>query len=241
MSLTRFVLPGLMLGLVLSFVPSVAKATPASAVSGVVFGNLGTAGTDDPSEFTPAYLVNTTGTTNNTNRAIAQAFNTGSATFGALKLNSVTLSLFAQTTNRNATVSIYTGTSAPTTLVTGGVSDNPLVSVNAGTPSLVTFSFSADPQSGLQLLANTQYWVVFDTTGVFWADSGSQPTNNLNGSTYTYSATSRKNGSNTWVAASGYSGVGISLNAVPEPSTYALAGIGAGIAGLAQLRRRRVL
>jgi len=236
MSLTRFVLPGLMLGLVLSFVPSVAKATPASAVSGVVFGNLGTAGTDDPSEFTPTYLINTTGTTNNTNRAIAQAFNTGSATFGALKLNSVTLAVYGQGTNKTSTLKIYSGTTEPTTLL--GTSD-PISVLADSKPGSYTYFFSVNPQDGVQLIANTQYWVSLETSGVYWADSGSQPTNNLNGSTYTYSATSRKNGSNTWVAASSYSGLGISVNVVPEPSTYAMAGIGVGLAGLAQLRRRK--
>jgi hypothetical protein len=230
MSLTRFVLPGLMLGLVLSLVPSVAKA-------GVVYGNLGNAGTDDPTEFSPTYLINTAGTGATTNRALAQAFNTGAATFGALKLNSVSLALYAQTTNKSATLSVFTGLTEPTTFV--GSSLTSTVPVNSSAPFLVDFSFSLDPQDGLQLSDNTQYWVVLDTNGVYWADSGIAPTG-LNGSTYSYGDTSRKNGSNVWVNTSAtMSGLGISINAVPEPSTYVMAGIGAGIVGLTQIRRRK--
>lgn len=234
MSLTRFVLPGLMLGLVLSLVPSVAKAAP---VSSVKFGNLGNAGTDDPSEFSPAYLINSAGTTAGSNVAMAQAFNTGAATFGTLKVNSITLSLFAAGTDRATAVAIMTGLTEPTTLV--GASDNTTVTTNSGVPSLFTFSFSANPQDGLQLTANTQYWVVLGQNGVNWADSQITPTA-LNSSTYSYAATSRLNGLGNWVAASERDGLGISINAVPEPSTYVMAGIGAGLVGLAQIRRRRV-
>ena len=228
MSLTRFILPGIMLGLVLSLTPSVVKA-------GVVYGNLGNAGTDDPSEFSPTYLINTTGTTGSTNRGLAQAFNTGAATFGTLKLNSVTLAVFGQSTNKVSTLQIYSGNTEPTTLL--GTSD-PINVLADSVPGSYTYSFSADPQDGVQLAANTQYWVVLETSGVYWADSGT-PATGLNGSTYAYGATSRKNNSNAWVSTPDRSGLGISINAVPEPSTYVMAGIGAGLAGLAQLRRRK--
>ena len=236
MSLTRFILPGLMLGLVLSLTPSVATA-------GVVYGNLGSTG-DSPSIHTASGLALTDGT------YIASGFNTGlAATFGALKINSVTLSLSGSVAASSVEIWTSTGSGGsvvPNSLLGGATASSVTNIVN----NLYTFSFNADPQDGVAVTAGTDYWVVLKgpaTGSVNWYINSATNPAQQNSSTYTgltnYVRGSFDSGSaGTWSAVSAANRqLAISVNAVPEPSTYVMAGIGAGLAGLYQLRRRRSL
>lgn len=224
MTLTRFVLPSIVLGLVLSVLPSVATA-------GVVYGNLGSNGD------TPATAGVDSIALNSATRYAAAGFNTGAATFGALKLNSVTFALGSGVSASNVELWSSTGAGAaanPGAFTASAISVAPL------TGNLFTFSFNADPEDGVQLTANTNYWVVLKGPALWETQDPTSLPIVQNGSTYTnidnYVRSSINSGS-TW-STPGVHSVGFSVNAVPEPSTYALAGIGAGLVGLAKFRRR---
>jgi hypothetical protein len=224
MTLTRFVLPSLVLGLVLSLAPSVATA-------GVVYGNLGSNGD------TPAMAGVDSIALNSAARYAAAGFNTGAATFGALKLNSVTLALATSVSAGNVELWSSTGSGAganPGSFLASAISVAPL------TGNLFTFSFNADPQDGAALTANTDFWVVLKGPALWETHDPSSLPIVQNGATYTditnYVRSSLNSGG-TW-ATPGVQSVGFSVNAVPEPSTYAMAGIGAGLLGLAKFRRR---
>ena len=227
MTLTRFVLSSLVLGMVLSSAPSVATA-------GVVYGNLGSNGD------TPATAGVDSITLNSATRYSAAGFNTGAATVGALKLNSVTLALSGSVAPSKVQIwsSTGSGTAAlPSALLSVSAVAN---SVTPLTGNLFTYSFSANPQDGVQLAASTDYWLVLQGPATWETQDPSSLPGVQNGSTYTSIANyvrSSINSGSTWSTPS-VSQVGISLNAVPEPSTYALAGIGAGLLGLAKYRRR---
>jgi len=227
MTLTRFVLSSLVLGLVLSFVPSVATA-------GVVYGNLGSNGD------TPATAGVDTIFLNSGTRYAAAGFNTGAATFGALKLNSVTLALSGSVAPSKVQIWSSAGSGAaanPSTLLSFSAVAS---TVTPLTGNLFTFSFNANPQDGVQLTANTNYWLVLQGPATWETQDPSSLPGVQNGSTYSpilnYVRSSTNSGS-SWATPS-VGQVGISLNAVPEPSTYAMAGIGAGLVGLAKFRRR---
>lgn len=233
MSLTRFVLPGLMLGLVLSLVPSVAKA-------GVVFGNLGSSGTSPSS-------VGGTGWTVTSGELAAVGFNTGTATFGTLTVNSITLGL-AGVPVPSQSVSIYASTGSGTAAQpTGAALFTTTIAPTNPVGSLWTFSFSANSQQGAQLAASTNYWVVLNYVGSNIGWNQGSPFNQTttpgvqNSSTYSsISGFTRSTYDNrvTWDTGFATQRLSVSINAVPEPSTYAMAGIGAGILGLFRLRRR---
>ena len=247
MSLTRFVLPGLMLGLVLSLTPSVAKATP--VVSGVVLGNLGSSGTDLTDISDTNNVINPSGSTTNSIVQLAQGFNTGASGFGAG--NSLLLSSVNAVFGNNAasplsvTAKLYSnnGSNNPGTLLTTSVAQSVPGSSGA---SLYTFDFSQ-----YSLTASTSYWVVFDQA-VSWFTvqdtngNGVNPTiqNALSPATnnFSYVGARRKNGLGNWApSGSNFAAAtssAFSVNVVPEPSTYAMAGIGAGLVGLARIRRR---
>lgn len=246
MSLTRFALPGLMLGLVLSLTPSVAKAVP---VSTVVLGNLGASGTDLTDLSDTNNIINPTGTTAGSIVQLAQGFNTGASGFGAansLLLNSVN-AVFgnASASPLNVTAKLYSnnGSGNPGSLLATSAAQS--VSATSGA-NLYTFDFSQ-----YALTASTSYWVVFDQA-VSWFTvqdvngNGVNPTiqNALSPATnnFSYVGSRRKNGLGNWSPSGSSFAVAtsnaFSVNVVPEPSTYAMAGIGAGLVGLAQLRRR---
>jgi hypothetical protein len=229
-----------MLGLVLSLAPSVAKA-------GVVYGNLGANGNS------PTVAGFSTVNLSTASRYGAFGFNTGAATFGSLELKSVTFALNQSVAAGSVEIWSSTGVGAAATpgsiLSVGAVAST----VAAPNGNLYTFTFNGigpnfGSEGGYKLSQSTNYWVVLKgAAGLNWEEqaNSASPTNNLNGSTYTaidasnYVRASGNSGSN-WTTAGVPQTAGFSINAVPEPSTYAMASIGAGIAGLAQLRRRRV-
>lgn len=196
-----------------------------SAPPDVVFGNLGPSGTNA--------LSNTNyGVTDTT--WLAQGFTVGGTN---TTLKSVTLGLFdANSTNVRLQV-FASGTAGPTGTALGTSNQNVL----GTSPTLQTFVFSPN----LSLTSGSSYWIVASTlesSGLFsWAfndngDFGTQQ-NTSGWSAVANQTRLSTNSGATWVNSGGNRPAGFSIQAVPEPSTYALAGIGMAAAGLMRWRR----
>jgi PEP-CTERM motif len=196
-----------------------AHAAPAN----VVYGNLGAFGTD------------ALGSTNTdigpgaaSIAALAQGFTTGT---GNLALQSVTLGAFASSSGGvSRTVSIYSS-----------VSNAPGTSLYTSASTLVGLGDRYEfPFSGVTLSPNTNYWIVPDST-VDWSwylNSAETDPVEQNSSGYAYLGTKKINqATSTWVnSILPYS---VSVQAVPEPSTVVVAGLGILAAGVMQWRRRK--
>ena len=187
------------------------------ATAEVVFGNLGTSGT--------GAITNTNtdiGPTAGFN--IAQSFTTTTGTSN-LKVASITLGLFGDGAI-STTVGIFsdnTGEPAASPLFTSSA-------VTVGAKGLYTFGFS-----GATLSAGLNYWV-YPLADVSWYTAATAPVAQ-NSSGYAFNATEENDG-NGWVPA-GSNRYSISVSVVPEPSTYALAAVGLGVAGFVRARRRK--
>ncbi len=186
----------------------------------VVFGNLGTSGTG------------ALGTTNTdvgptAGDYLAQGFTAASPN---LTVTSVTLGLFGDGSIAT-TVAIFAdnfGEPAASPLFTSAT-------VNVGAKARYEFSFS-----GATLTAGSTYWVI-PQSDVSWYlnNPGSAPVAQ-NSSGYTFVNTLENIGGGGWTGA-GSNRYSISVAAaVPEPSTYALAALGLGAAGLVGARRRKI-
>lgn len=226
--MTRQRLSTLRLAVGIVAVSCVLTTVTAIAKADVAFGNLGNSGTGSLNATTTDIIQSATSAGQVS--GLAQGFKTGTSS-DFLTLESVVLGLFSEVGSR--TVSLYSSVSGvPGTLL---ATSSP-VSVTA--QNSYTFNFPS-----VSLTADTPYWVVpdadvswyFALLGAFDTPSGK------NGSGYTYVGTAQKTfeSGNAWVggAAPGYS---ISVNAVPEPATYAMAAVGFAAAGLVRLRRRMV-
>lgn len=190
-----------------------------TASADVVYGNLGASGT------------NSAGNTNTDvgptiNNYIAQGFTASSPN---LDVTSITLSIFGATEGSiPATVGIYAdnfGAPAASALYTSAVT-------NVGPKDNYVFSFT-----GAQLTNGSNYWVV-PQTDVSWYLTGFAPSAQ-NSSGYNFTQTLENNLGAGWVPAAS-NRYGLSVNAVPEPTTYAMAAVGFAAAGLVRLRRRMV-
>jgi hypothetical protein len=182
----------------------------------VVFGNLGSSGTGS------------LGTQNsdvgqNVNNYIAQGF-----TAAGLNLNvtSISLGLFGDSVP--ATIAIFAdnfGAPAASPLFTSSVT-------NVGAKGIYAFSFT-----GANLTSGSSYWVIPQSDLSWYLNSpGSAPTSQ-NSSGYSFTSTLENFEGSGWSAAASdrYS---ISVEAVPEPSTYALLLL-SGAASLWALKRRK--
>jgi len=194
-----------------------------SASAAIVYGNLGPDGSGALSTTTGPSLNFPAGTRE---RAI------GFIPIGPnLSLQSAVLNLQNNSGNdATARVDLYTdvsgnpGTSLFSTTLT----------INANTAGLVTFPINQT------LTAGTPYWLVATkdgpdaTNNLFWrAPSPNTAATEQNGSGWSSTATSGKitdDSGNTWTNASTIN-VGFNLVAVPEPSTWVLAGMGLVAAG----------
>jgi len=121
-------------------------------------------------------LVSTIGQTDGTPSTLqldhAQAFTTGSNSTG-YTLNSVEVEFSTTSTTANGlfTVSIHSDTNG-TPGVSVGALTNPTL-VNSSSASVVTFTSSG----GINLAANTTYWIVFDSTSTGLATTALKNTN----------------------------------------------------------------
>lgn len=197
----------------------------AAPTSDVVYGNLGVSGTDPLGDF-----GSDLGPSAATSKILAQGFTTGSSA-DYLKVQGVTMGAFAETLSPR-TVSIYTNAvgDVPGTLV----ATSSAVDVQAKN----SYVFGFD---NVALSPSTSYWVVpqFDADWFWYLDEDIVAPVEQNGSGYSYLGTKRSNNNlaGTWSNTS--QGLSLSINAVPEPSTIALAVV--GVAGLVGFRLRRRL
>lgn len=200
---------------------------PAAVRAEVVFGNLGSTGTNGLSS------TNTDiGPGAATTLALAQGFTTGGGSTSLL-VQSITIGAFVDGV-ANRTVSIYSsvGNAPGSALYTSSAT-------SVSGQAKYVFNFS-----GALLGAGTSYWVVPDFS-VDWSwylesTESTQPSGQ-NSSGYSYLGTQRQTQASpgTWVATALPYSVSIDAVTVPEPSTYALAAVGLGIAGMARARRRK--
>lgn len=189
------------------------------ASAAVVFGNLGTSGT---------------GTLGNTNTDIgptandflAQGFTAASPN---LNVTSISLGLFGTSESTiPASIAIFAdnfGSPAASPLFTSSVA-------NIGDKGTYAFSFT-----GANLTNGSSYWIIPQTDVSWYLNSpGSVPTAQ-NSSGYNFTNTLENIDGGGWVEA-GSKRYSVSVQAVPEPATYAMAAVGFAAAGLARWRRR---
>ncbi len=199
----------------------------AAPLTDVVYGNLGASGTNAVS---------------NTSTDVGLSLVPGGATslvgtqFSAsgpnLNVTSVGLWLFGDG-SIPATVGIYSNVAGlPGTL------QYQSSTVNVGAKSLYTFNFS-----GANLTSGSTYWIVPQTANeISWYITGfsgaSSPVGqNSSGYSFAEPGTASFNGT-SWRSEEPifYS---VTVQAVPEPSAYALAALGLGVAGIVRARRRK--
>jgi len=210
------------------------ESLQAAPLTDVVFGNMGSSGTNALDSGNVAQIGSTT--QGDSGNRFAVPFTTG-ADADFLKLTSITLGL---------------GDISPfSTAILNVVADN------AGAPtgsSLATQSLEVQANGlytfglGLvQLTANTTYWVTLeaqnaDAPNFFSWLRGDVPGSpvGVNGSGYTFPGGGRRSqNGGAWTVNAGADTLSISVSAVPEPSTYALAAVGLGVAGFVRTRRRK--
>lgn len=207
-----------------------------SAPPDVVFGNLGPAGTNSLDTGSIAQVGSTI--SGSAGSQYATAFVTGTNP-NFLKLQKISLGLGDVPTYSSAQVSLVADNAgSPTGSVLGsatqGLGPNGIFAFNFGTVSLSP---------------STTYWVkVLDPSAA--APSYFSWLRNLddvapigqNGSGYSFPGGGSQrslDGGTSWSSYSSGASLAISIQAVPEPSTYALAGIGIAAAGLMRWRRRQ--
>ena len=195
------------------------SAAHAAPLTDVVFGNLGASGTNSVGNFNADVGNGSVPFLN-----AAQGFTAASPN---LAVTSVGLWLFGDG-SIPTTVGIFAnnaGVPAASPLFTSST-------VNVGAKALYQFSFS-----GANLTNGLSYWIrPVTATEVSWYLGSAAPAQQ-NSSGYSYLGAAENSGAgwgasttNTW---------SLTISAVPEPSTYAMAAIGAGVAGLMGWRRRK--
>jgi hypothetical protein len=189
------------------------------ASAAVVFGNLGTSGTG-------ALGITNTDIGPTSNDYLAQGFTAASPN---LSVTSISLGLFGISEGTiPASIAIFAdnfGQPAASPLFTSSVT-------NIGPKGTYAFSFT-----GANLTNGSNYWVI-PQTDVSWYfnNPGSAPVGQ-NSSGYVFTNTLESIDGGGWATA-GSNRYSVSVQAVPEPTTYAMAAVGFAAAGLAQWRRR---
>ena len=190
------------------------------ASAAVVFGNLGTSGTG-------ALGITNTDIGPTANDFLAQGFTAASPN---LSVTSISLGLFGISDGTiPASIAIFAdnfGQPAASPLFTSSVT-------NIGPKGTYDFSFS-----GATLTNGSSYWVVPQTDVSWYFNSpGSAPVGQ-NSSGYVFTNTLESFDGGGWTTA-GSNRYSVSVQAVPEPTTYAMAAAAAGLLGLAKWRRRK--
>ena len=215
--------PNLLVAAILALaINSVAHAAPINTV----FGNLGANGTDPLSPSTNAGISDSTW--------LMHGF---TVTAPKKILQTVRLGLF-DNDSTIARVQIFQDSSG---LPSGSPLGTQTATVSSVTPSFQTFDFGNLPLAG-----GSSYWVVVsapNASSLFnWAfnEDGNVPgTQNASGWTPLNPVTKISlNAGLSWATSNGNRPAAISITAVPEPSTYAMAAVGFAAAGLARWRRR---
>lgn len=191
---------------------AVASVSRAAPITNVVFGNLGSSGTNSVGSFSGDISIG--------GNSLAQGFTAASP-----KLTVQSVSLWLSGSSSSTTVRIFNSD--------GGQPGDPVAisgSQTVGAKGLYQFSFS-----GTELTNGTNYWIV-PNGNVSWYLAGSAPTEQ-NASGYSFTGALERPQFGSWQTA-GTNTMSVSINAVPEPSSYALAAIGFGIAGFVRWRRR---
>jgi len=201
---------------------SLAFAFAGTANAGIVAGNLGGSGTNALASGSQFF---------SSTSWIAQGFSVPSGSGVDDQLVSVSVGLSAPVGDGSATASLYSGTSQPTG--TALVTDT--VAVSGTTAALYTFNL------GQQLSGGTNYWIVLSGASFLgWNqnDALAAPiTQNSSGWGFIDSLTSSNSGS-SWTTGGGSTDASaISVTAVPEPSSLALAGLGILAAGFVSRKR----
>jgi hypothetical protein len=202
--------------------------TSAKAAPAVVYGNFGSI------EFSTT--SNTVGYLNSSqsNQFEAQGFTLGGST--DYNVTSVALGLGSA------------GSPAPLVRIFSDISGAP-------GSALATFSLSGGPVAALNIYnftgsftaaKNTSYWVVLSNTNSasqesyewYSNDDFTSPTGQ-NGSGISYLGTKESDNGGAWQSTLPSLSIGVTAEAVPEPSTYALLALAAAGLGAHVLRRRR--
>jgi hypothetical protein len=201
-----------------------AVAGHAAPPTDVVYGNLGIGGTEDLSATNTDFGG---GALTDSVARLAQGFTTGSSS-QYLTVQSVTLGLFSNDTPSTRTVSIFSDNE--------GVPGTSLFTSNAQeVTSTGKYGFTF-PSTILS--PSTNYWIVPQGPASWYYNfDEDQPTQqNLSGWSYLGTKREMTASLGTWLNSTGpYS---VTITAVPEPSTYALAAIGVAAGGLMRWRRR---
>lgn len=187
------------------------------ARSETVMGNLGSDGSGSLTGIT----TDVSGTT-----WLAQGFNSGSSPF--LVLNSITVGTRVNPAT-NVTLRLYSDS--------GGLPGTLLTSSSSAVTNITTkYSFDFGAYS---LAPNTTYWAVLGgETGVVWAVATDGVPTEQNSSGYSYvDCAFTDNSGSSWVLDEFDREAAISVEAVPEPSTYAMLLAGLALFSLLRLRR----
>lgn len=176
----------------------------------------------------------TTATGTNT---YATGFTTGTDV-NFLELSAVKLSLQAISGTANPVVRLFSSTTVSGTKIP----DSPLITLSGTTFSNVTpqtFTFTGS----YQMVASTDYWVVLSAAGsgsFQWENASDNPPTEANTSGYAAIGGRRQaNPVSSWTANLPASTALVEVQAIPEPSTIMLAGL--GIVGVAVANRTRRL
>lgn len=198
----------------------------AAAKADVAFGNLGASGTN---------ALSTTSTDITPTYRLAVPFTTGSSS-SFLKLESITVGLFYDNFETSSFgLSIYANNSGVPSSTIAATAPAQTI----GTAGRYTFSFS-----NFQMAANTTYWIR-PAVDLSWYAPLTSPTPvayNASGFSWSGTGLASSDGGSTWntddlVVNNGR--YAFSVQAVPEPSTYAMAAVAAGLFGWARFSRRR--
>lgn len=227
---TRFALSALVAGLL------ACGSAQAAPLTDVVFSNLGNDATLPLDSGNVAQVGSTV--SGSSGNKFAVAFTTGTNP-DFLKLQAVSLGLGDIEPFSTAVLNLVADNAG---LPTGSPLGSASLLVQAN--GIYTFGLGL-----IQLTETTTYWVTLEaqdasSPNVFSWLRGNPPgtPSGVNGSGYTFPVDGgmRNENDGGWTANGGAETLSIAVQAVPEPSTYALAAVGLGLAGILRARRRKM-